>query len=88
MFFKVSGKIVVYNEDYITYGDSVAYRSYGAIEAAKLGAVATLVRSVTDFSINSPHTGHVRYTDDVPKIPAASVTVEDAELMYRLYRSG
>lgn len=42
------------------------YRSSGATEAAKLGAVASLVRSVTPFSIASPHTGSVYYqeTDD------------------------
>lgn len=57
------GKIVVYNEKWVDYGTTVAYRS-GAIEvefvqrrqitsiqAAKLGAVGTLIRSVTPFSI-------------------------------------
>jgi hypothetical protein len=50
----VEGKIVVYNEPYISYEKTVKYRGYGAIEAAKLGAVATLIRSVTPFSIDSP----------------------------------
>jgi hypothetical protein len=45
---------VVYNEPYISYEKTVKYRGYGAIEAAKLGAVATLIRSVTPFSIDSP----------------------------------
>lgn len=51
------GKIVVYNQDYEGYGVSVAYRSQGAARASKLGAVASLIRSVTPFSIDSPHTG-------------------------------
>ena len=50
----VEGKIVVYNEPYVSCEKTVKYRGYGAIEAAKLGAVATLIRSVTPFSIDSP----------------------------------
>lgn len=64
------------------------YRSSGAIEAAKLGAVASLVRSVTDFSISSPHTGTMSYSDHVTKIPSAAIAVEDATMLYRLYKSG
>ena len=39
-----------------------------------------LLRSVASFSIYSPHTGNVRYSENVPKIPAAAITVEDAEM--------
>ena len=42
----VEGKIVLYNEDNLGYGRTVVYRSTGASRAAKLGAVAVLVRSV------------------------------------------
>jgi len=53
----VEGKIVVYSQGWIgNYSSTVVYRLFGASEAAKKGAVAVLVRSVTDFSINSPHT--------------------------------
>jgi len=37
------GKMVVYNFKFISYGDSVQYRSLGASEAGKYGAVAALV---------------------------------------------
>lgn len=47
---EAKGKIVVYNEDYVNYGATVAYRSRGAAEGAKVGALATLIRSVTPFS--------------------------------------
>lgn len=49
---EAAGRIVVFNQPYVSYGETVAYRAYGASEAAKVGAVATLIRSVTPFSIN------------------------------------
>ncbi len=81
---KIKGKIVVYNEQWTTYGDSVQYRSNGASRAAKYGAVAALVRSVASFSIYSVHTG-VQHNQD---IPIAAITVEDAEMMQRMQDRG
>ena len=52
----MKGKIVVYNEDWTGYGTTVPYRS-GADAASKLGAKATLIRSVADFGLHTPHTG-------------------------------
>lgn len=49
---EAKGKIVVYNQPFVSYGETVAYRASGASEAAKVGAVASLIRSVTPFSIN------------------------------------
>jgi carboxypeptidase Q len=93
---EVKGAIVLYNapmpayseEKGSGYGETVQYRGGGASEAAKLGAVAALVRSVTAHSLHTPHTGAMRYQDGVAKIPAAAVTVEDAALMGRLYAAG
>ncbi|XP_034031089.1 carboxypeptidase Q-like [Thalassophryne amazonica] len=82
------GRIVVFNQPFVSYGATVAYRSYGASAAAKHGAVATLIRSVTPFSINSPHTGWQNYQDGVKRIPTACITVEDAELMWRMAKRG
>ena len=70
------------------YGDVVPYRGGGASAAARLGAVAVLVRSVTARSLRSPHTGAMRYAADAPKIPAAAVTTEDADLIARLAAAG
>nr|XP_057941305.1 carboxypeptidase Q-like isoform X2 [Doryrhamphus excisus] len=85
---EVSGKIVVFNQPFVSYGETVAYRSYGASEASKFGAVATLIRSITPFSINSPHTGWQDYKYGVKRIPAACITIEDAELMWRIAQRG
>lgn len=48
---KVKGKIVVYNHPWVDYDTNVDYRVNGASRAAKYGAVAVLVRSVTPQSI-------------------------------------
>jgi len=54
----VAGKIVVYNQGWLGhYISSVPYRMAGASEASKKGAIAALISTVTDLSINSPHTG-------------------------------
>ena len=42
---QAKGKIVIFNEPYVSYEVTVKYRGYGAVEAAKHGAVATLIRS-------------------------------------------
>ncbi|MCW5964437.1 MAG: M20/M25/M40 family metallo-hydrolase [Bryobacterales bacterium] len=84
----VEGKIVLYNAAYAGYGNTVRYRSSGASRAAEYGALAALVRSVTPVSLQSPHTGALRYTVDTQRIPAAAITVEDAERMARLQARG
>lgn len=85
---RVRGKIVVYNVPFTTYGQTVAYRGVGPSRAAKYGAVAVIVRSVTPVSLQTPHTGSLRYLDDQPKIPAAAVTIEGAELLQRMQERG
>ncbi|MBV9037212.1 MAG: peptidase M28 family protein, partial [Acidobacteriaceae bacterium] len=54
---RASGKIVVFNAPYEGYGKTVAYRVAGASRAAKLGAIAVLVRSITPLALQQPHTG-------------------------------
>lgn len=93
---QAKGKIVLFNnpmppyhpETGSGYGKTVQYRGRGAVYAAEKGAVACLVRSVTARSLRTPHTGAMRYQDDVAKIPAAAITTEDAEMIARLQQRG
>lgn len=96
---RVAGKIVLFNARFDkqlaamglsgdAYGQAVAYRGIGASEAARLGAVASLIRSVGGADYRLPHTGSLRYLDDAPHIPAGAVTAEDADLMAYLTAQG
>lgn len=78
----------MYNEKFISYGETVEYRSVGATRAAELGAVAVLIRSVTPSSLYTPHTGMMSYGENVTKIPAACITIEDATLLRRMSDRG
>lgn len=84
----IEGKIVLFNVPFESYSRTVIYRTAGPSRAARLGAVAALVRSITPVSIQSPHTGSLEYADPFPKIPAAAVTIEDALLIQRLVDAG
>ncbi len=81
-------RIVVFDVPFTTYGETVRYRVDGAIAAARAGALAALVRSVTPFSMQTPHTGAMRYDPEVPRIPAAAITLEDAMLLHRMQQRG
>lgn len=93
---RVRGKIVLFNKimpDYDPahgsgYGTTVRYRVHGARMAAERGAVASLIRSVTAKSLNTPHTGQMRYGDDTKQIPSAALTIEGAETITRLQALG
>jgi carboxypeptidase Q len=85
---EVKGKIVLFDVPFTSYGETVAYRGAGPSRVAKLGAVGMLLRSVASYSMNTPHTGGLRYDTTVAKIPAAAVAVEDAELMHRAIDRG
>jgi carboxypeptidase Q len=82
------GKIVLFDAPFTSYGETVQYRARGAIAAARVGAVAALVRSVTPYSMRTPHTGGMAYDSTVQRIPAAAITVEDAQMLHRLQDRG
>jgi Zn-dependent M28 family amino/carboxypeptidase len=85
---QVKGKIVAYCVPWMGYGKTVAYRGAGASRAAKMGAVAALVRSATGHSLSTPHTGAMRYAEGVPKIPAAAMTPETSEWLKQMKKLG
>jgi carboxypeptidase Q len=82
------GKIVLYDVPFTNYGATVQYRGTGAIEAARVGAVASLIRSVTPYGTRTPHTGAMRYDSTVTRIPSAALTLEDAAMLHRMQDRG
>ena len=87
----VSGKIVFFNRPmdvtlintFQAYGGSVNQRTQGAVEAAKLGAVGVIVRSMTTTLDNYPHTGSMYYEglSLSQRIPAAAISTNGAEIL-------
>ena len=79
---KVKGKIVFFNKPLdatlintgAAYGGGYPIRGQGPSEAAKLGAVACLIRSLTLADDNYPHTGATNYEEGVKRIPAAALS--------------
>jgi carboxypeptidase Q len=91
---KVKGKIVFFNtptdrtRDGSGYARAVPVRAHGAAHAAKLGAVAVVVRSIGTDSNRLPHTGAMDYDTGVPEIPAAALSNPDADLLAAEVASG
>lgn len=89
----LKGKMVFYNvpfddtliNTFETYAKNVVYRGIGASRAAKYGAVAMLMRSMTNTPGNYPHTGSLRYTDSLKKIPAAAMGLDDVKKLDTLF---
>lgn len=88
------GKIIFYNRafdhskvnTFEAYGGAVDQRSRGAIEAAKVGAAAVLVRSMTLALDDKPHTGQMNYADTVKKIPGAAISTLHANQLSDLIK--
>lgn len=90
---EVKGKIVFYNvffeQKHVrtgqAYGEAVKYRGRGASYAAKYGAVAVLVRSMTSVADDEPHTGNMNYDTSISKtkIPALAIGYISADNLLR-----
>jgi hypothetical protein len=87
----IAGKIIFYNRPmdptlintFQAYGGSVNQRTQGAVEAAKLGAIGVIVRSMTTSLDDYPHTGSMYYEGLSlnQRIPAAAISTNGAELL-------
>ncbi|GAA3782524.1 M28 family peptidase [Corallibacter vietnamensis] len=87
----IKGKIVFYNrpmqadliQTFEAYGGCVDQRYAGAMEAAKLGAVGVIVRSMNLRLDDFPHTGSMTYGDlpNSKRIPSAAISTNDAETL-------
>ncbi|HMA04105.1 MAG: M20/M25/M40 family metallo-hydrolase [Gemmatimonas sp.] len=92
------GRIVLFDHHFDTtkppfeaYDDAVIYRIAAADSAGACGAVAALIRSVTPHSLGTPHTGTMSYGDTTTTahhIPAAAITLEDADMLHRIQNRG
>lgn len=89
---KIKGKIVFFNRPtdqtqintFRAYGGAADQRTKGAAEGAKLGAVAVVVRSLTLAFDDNPHTGVMRYDDNIKKIPAVAIATNHADKLSEL----
>lgn len=91
----VKGKIIFYNRaadqtlfnTFEAYGGVADQRVYGAIQAAKFGAIGIIIRSLTVANDDFPHTGIMRYVDSVKKIPACAVSTMGADSLSEWLKS-
>jgi hypothetical protein len=70
------------------YGKAVAVRALGPSAAAKLGARGVVLRSVSTSNSRFPHTGALRYAENVPRIPALALSNPDSDALVRQFESG
>ena len=84
---KARGRIVFFNgaldptllDTFPAYGGAAQQRSGGAVAAARVGAVAAVVRSLTLELDDDPHTGTMSYDEATPRIPAVTISTLAAE---------
>ncbi len=75
-------------QDGSSYGAFGPTRWVGPNVASAKGAAAIVIRSVgTDYHRN-PHTGNMRFQDGIKPIPAAALSIPDAENMARMFERG
>ncbi len=85
----VKGKIVYLSQamnnkeilTFMAYSGCIPNRGWGAVEAARKGALAVVIRSLGFPVDEHPHTGSLKYADDVEKIPGAALATCDADLL-------
>ena len=93
---RAQGSVVLFNRPmddretnpFRAYAGAVGQRVDGASDAARLGAVAAIVRSMTTRRDDVPHTGALRYADGLARVPAAAVSTNGADRLAALVAEG
>lgn len=93
---EVKGKIVFYNykfndtyvNTFLSYRDAGQYRGQGPSRAARYGAKAVIIRSMSHAADNNPHTGATRYDSNFAKIPAVAIGLRDADWLSEQVKKG
>jgi hypothetical protein len=92
----VEGKIVFFNRPmdiglpstFSAYGGAADQRYYGPSAAAKKGAVAAVVRSLSSRLDDYPHTGLTLVADTLRNIPSVAVSTNDADRLSLAIKKG
>lgn len=90
----IRGKIVFFNrpmdpklmDTFGAYSGAANQRGNGPSEAAKYGAIGVVVRSLSSFKDDVPHTGSTNYALNIPKIPAVAISTNDADMLSALLK--
>jgi hypothetical protein len=85
----VKGKVIFFNRPmdpkkistFSAYGSCVDQRYSGAVEAAKKGAIAVVVRSMNVRLDDFPHTGSMGYELGTDSIPAFAISTNGADYL-------
>jgi len=91
---RIAGRIVFFtarmerSRDGSGYGKTVPPRGVGAAEAARLGAVAMVMRSAGTSVSRTPHTGAQRWSDGIPPIAAFALSNPDADMLEQQLAGG
>ncbi len=90
----VKGKIVFVSHAMVATSDGVGYGQFGAVRrqgpsiASAKGAAAIVIRSIGTDHHRNPHTGVQAWDAGVTPIPAAALSIPDAEQLQRILKRG
>ncbi len=90
----LKGKIAFVSNAMVATQDGSSYGAFGPARfvgpnlAAKKGAVAIVIRSIGSDAGRGPHTGQTNFEKGVTPIPAAALSVSDADNLSRMVRRG
>ncbi|MGE8529011.1 M28 family peptidase [Chryseobacterium rhizosphaerae] len=92
---KVKDKIVFFNypfnqghvQTFIAYREAGAYRRTAASLTAKKGGKFAVIRSLSSAFDDVPHTGNMRYDDNVSKVPAVTIGNTSADELEALLKN-